>query len=91
MEIFKTIYTSERDDLEGKEQEDNGIEEGVECEGEKNHQTHSQYHHTQLQISPVDDIEDCVCVYVCIYMCAWEKKRGRVYVYAYCMLLATCT
>ena len=34
------------------------MEDGVEGEGEKNHQTHTQHHRTQLQLSPVDDIQD---------------------------------
>ena len=34
------------------------MEDGVEGEGEKDHQTHTQHHRTQLQLSPVDDIQD---------------------------------
>ena len=48
----------ERDDHKGEEQQYPGVQESVECEGEQDHQAHSQNHCTQLDIAPVDDVED---------------------------------
>ena len=35
------------------------MEEGVEAEGEKSHETHTKNHSTQLYVPPVDDIQNC--------------------------------
>ena len=43
---------------EGQEQQHDGVDEGVEGEGEQDHQTHPKHHRTQLQVVPVDDIQD---------------------------------
>lgn len=44
---------------EGEEEEHNGVKEGVEGEGQYDHQTHTEYHCTDLGISPIDHKQNC--------------------------------
>lgn len=43
-----------------QQQQDRGVQHSVHVEGEQNHQCGQQRRYTQLQVLPVDDIQDCV-------------------------------
>ena len=46
------------------------MDERVETESEEGHQTHTKNNSTQLNVTPVDYIQNCsVCVCVCVCMC----------------------
>ena len=48
----------EGDHEEGELDEHQCVDERVETESKQSHQTHTEHHGTQLQVTPVDHIED---------------------------------